>query len=246
MPSMPPRPSWSLVLLAAALPALAPPALAAPRCAAPSPPVWANVSLPQPVIDNSRWRAQIQQRAPRSHGGNTVGLYVGTLKSALRIGFSTATQGGEACVAVSVVTINLGVDDRRIYLAREWAPGSCPYHAILDHERRHQAADDKAVSAAVRAMRAAIGKTVASIGPLEVPQSQAAVARERLSDAVNAAFRSKQVHLLVDQQRLQRAVDAGFEYARLTASCPEFVNRYDPYTPLAPKGADTPLLPQLR
>jgi hypothetical protein len=233
------------ILVAAFAALLARPAVAAGGCASP-PPIWINLSLPSPVLDNSRTRAEIQQKAPQSHGGHTVGLYVGTLKTSVQVGFQIVSRAGQSCVAVSVVTVNLGVADRHIYLAHEWPPGSCPYRAILDHERKHQAADDKALRGAAQAIRDEIAKTVASIGSLVVPPSGAKAAQQRLNDAVTGAYRMGTARLLLDQGRRQQAVDAGFEYARLTASCSEFGNGYTPYTPLPPKGADQPLLPGLR
>lgn len=216
-------------------------------CDAVTPPIWTNLSLPAPYLDNSQPQAAIQRRAPQSHGGHTIGLYVGTLKSAVQTGFRITTTAGRSCVIVAVVTVNLGVADRRIYLAHEWAPGSCPYRAILEHERKHQAADDRAMRDAAQAMRGNIARTVAAIGPLLVPRSQEKTAQQRLSDAIERTFQADATRLLIEDQRLQRAVDAGFEYARLTSSCSEFGRGYDPYAPLPPKGAaERPLLPPLR
>jgi hypothetical protein len=246
MPSRFCRTARTLLLGAAlALPAVS--ARAAPGCPATAAPVRINLSLPPPVLDNSLPRAAIQLKSPHSHGGHTVGLYIGTLKSSLAIDFRTLTMPGRSCVAVAGATINLGIADRRIYLAQEWPAGSCPYRAILEHERKHQAADDRALKNGAQAMRAEIGAAIGSLGPLLVPSSAEKSARQRLFDAVNSAFHAGTARLLLDQGRLQQEVDAGFEYARLTASCSEFEFQASPYAPLPPKGADDPpLLPGLR
>lgn len=225
---------------------LARPCVAA-QCVVSPPVVRINVFLPDPVLDNSEPQAAIQRRAPQSHSGHTVGLYVGALKHRIETESHFVGNPRQVCVNVAAVTVNLGVADRRIYLAREWPPGSCPYSAILGHERKHQAADDTALRQAAWAIRDAIIKKVAAVGPLAVPRPQQEAAAQRLSDAVGATFQAQVTRLGEEERRLQRAVDAGFEYARLTASCPEFSSRVELLTPLPPKGADEPpLLPGLR
>jgi hypothetical protein len=62
----------------------------------------------------------------------------GLTVSALSIGMSFEGLSGRGCFAPTKIHVTLGVGDPvKVYIADKYAPGTCPYNAILEHEMQH-------------------------------------------------------------------------------------------------------------
>ena len=123
---------------------------AALTCPAPAPPPIQIELTTEPVaLDRGKALADLGRLRRPGPQHFTGGLYSATLHQDAEIGFEQASDRIWACVRVSELKLRVGAQGRTINVAREFAAGSCEANAILDHERRHQAADDNLLARAV-------------------------------------------------------------------------------------------------
>src|SRR5262249_49727474 len=101
-------------------------------------------------------------------------------------------------------------------------PGTCPHAAVLAHERKHEGADNEAVRKHAPRLQRAIQVAVAHLGPIEAPSDKHDSAQARLAARMQSAFDEAWREFQADRSDLQRQVDAGLEYARVAASCPDW------------------------
>jgi len=59
--------------------------------------------------------------------------------------YAIPTDGGGFCVYLREVTAEFGYREHDVFVASEFAPGSCEHNAILDHENQHVAINRAAV-----------------------------------------------------------------------------------------------------
>ncbi len=203
-----------------------PTSAAAANCEAATPEVSINMPLQDPVVDSSLAQPALQQLSdqfiPGRHGGHTLGLYRSRLMTSYTTKMRSAALSDSVCVSIVSVQIVFTMPERRIYVAGEWKPGTCGYTAILEHERKHQSADDQVIREHLQRFRRAVESAVAKAGALVVPAAQRATAQDRLEKVVQAAVESELQELGAEQKRMQEEVDAGLEYARVRASCSQF------------------------
>jgi hypothetical protein len=195
-------------------------------CTKAKPAVHVDVSVPPPVLDNSKPQRAIQALAPAYHAGRTVGLYSAEVEAKIQTRFRAFALGREraspACFVITAVDIGVVMPTRRIYVASEFWPGTCQHTAVLEHERKHEAADDVALRKHLPRLQQAIQDAVAHLGPLEASSGERDAAQARLGRPVQAAFDQAWQDFQAERNELQRQVDAGLEYARVTASCSDW------------------------
>lgn len=194
-------------------------------CTRAAPAVRVNVHMPDPILDSSQPQRAIQALAsPGYHGGRTVGLYYAEMSAKLQTQFRSQwlSRATPACVYVSAVDLDIAMPMRRIYVASELWQGTCPYSAVLGHERKHQAADDLVVSKHTPRLQQAIRDAILDVGQLDVSENGREAVQARLQRTVKSAFDKAWAAFQAERNELQRQVDAGLEYARVTASCPDW------------------------
>jgi hypothetical protein len=215
----------AVVPFAAVLLTAAAPASAAGTCKANTPAVTVSVNLPEPVIDDTLPQREIQSLSPDYHGGRTVGLYSARIeaKSVSRMReVGLALDRAPACLSITAVDVHLTMPARRIYVSKELKPETCAYAAVLGHERKHQRTDDDALREHAQRIRQAIERAVIDAGPRQVLPADRERARAVLTEIVQAAFKKAFDALQSERTALQTRVDAGLEYARVTASCSDW------------------------
>ena len=196
-----------------------------PSCGRAQAPVRMDARLPEPVLDNSQPQRAIQALAPLAyHGGRTIGLYHAEVVAKIQTRFSSVwlRRGAPACLFITAVDVGITMPTRRIYVASELSPGTCQHAAILGHERKHEATDDQAVRKHTPRIQQAIQDAVAKLGPLEASADQRDAAQAHLERIVRSAFDRAWQAFQDERSELQQLVDTGLEYARVTASCPDW------------------------
>ncbi|HKF71454.1 MAG TPA: hypothetical protein VKB68_06880 [Stellaceae bacterium] len=183
--------------------------------------------MPEPVLDTSKPQRTIQALAPAAyHAGRTIGLYDAEIEAKIRMQFRSFTLRREktspACFFITAVNVGVAMPTRRILVASELLPGTCPHAAVLAHERKHEAADDEAVRKHTPRLQRAIQDAVANLGPIEASSDKQDAAQARLAARVQSAFDEAWREFQAERSDLQRQVDAGLEYARVAASCPDW------------------------
>ncbi|HXP76134.1 MAG TPA: hypothetical protein VN823_18480 [Stellaceae bacterium] len=200
-------------------------ASAAGGCKGSAPLVAVGVDLPEPAIDNTLPQREIQALSPTYHGSRTVGLYWTRIEAQFgtRIRMiGPAIERAAACLSITTVDVHLTMSTRKIYVSKELEPGACTYAAVLTHERKHQMTDDQVLREHAPRIRQAIERAVIDAGPREALPAEREAARAGLTKVVQAAFKKAFDALLSERTALQEQVDAGLEYARVTASCSDW------------------------
>ena len=197
---------------------------AALTCTHAAPSVRVEVSLPAPVVDNSKPQRAIQALNPDYHGGRTVGLYYSEVQAHIQTQFRSFALGSAspACLFITAVDVRIVMPTRRIYVSSELWPGSCPYTAVLAHERKHEATDDQAIRKHAPRIQHAIEDAVARVGSVEGSAGQHETAQARLTALIQTAFDKTWAAFMAERSAQQQQVDAGLEYARVTASCSDW------------------------
>lgn len=104
--------------------------------------------------DFGRSLAELNRMAPAGRSGYiTTGLTVRTLQTRTAWG-STALvlPDGTGCMRPDL-SVSLQFLEHTVYVAREFAPGSCPHNDTLEHERIHVRLNERQAAEAARTLR---------------------------------------------------------------------------------------------
>jgi hypothetical protein len=185
------------------------------------------------VIDHSKSIAELNMFRPALLTPSPYGKGVETHIEGLmhgRIGltggymFSTETypERGKVCLYVSKVDVNFAVDPK-IYIAREYRPGTCHYNAVLEHEKKHVRVDrdivNKYTKIIVRGVNSALKQVGYAHGPYDSAQLPAL--QKRISGIIESVIQQYAANMNAEREALQKKVDTIEEYRRVDAQCPD-------------------------
>ncbi len=153
------------------------------------------------------------------HAEWPVGLSTAKLSAKLATSVQGyAARGAQpACAALKTVTIEVGMVDNIVYVAREFPQDTCAFNEILRHEMVHKEVDRTFLDEYVTATRQFFQQMATSIGVVEGPDF----------DAIKAQFNAQMEDKLeefgqrMEAERIarQRHVDVPEEYARVSNAC---------------------------
>ena len=162
------------------------------------------------------YRALTQMKGQAA--ANTYVLGLTRTESRVEIGLAGPLlqdpASGYECVAPHI-TVKLSYVPAVIYIGREFAPGGCPYDAILKHELRHLKAYLDHLPKVEMLVRAALAKRFEA-RPLYAPSG---TARSALEHEIDSGWLPYIKAEMVKVELLQAAIDSPEEYARLGKSC---------------------------
>ena len=128
-------------------------------------------------------------------------------------------RGGQECIAPTVL-VKLSYAPIVIYIASEFAPGSCAYEEILAHEMRHLKVYLAHLPKVKATVRAALDRRFAGgaerVKPLYAPAGQA---RAQLDEEMQRRWMPFIKHAMAQVETLQAPIDSPQEYARLSKVC---------------------------
>jgi hypothetical protein len=202
------------------------PDVAAAICEAKAPTVNFVFDMPKPKLDNTLSQPELQQLANKfeteTHGGRTLGLYSTKIRIPFTMKTKMVTAGDTVCMSVVEIEVRVSLQDRRIYVIKEWKPGTCPYTSILAHEEKHRSVDDTVFRERATIAKRKIADAVVRIGTISVAKSQTNAAQDRLGKLVEESLSKITMDMVEARNQAQRNVDAGLEYSRVAASCQQF------------------------
>ncbi len=199
------------------------PAEAAVTCPAAKPAtVTVTTDLPAPLLDNSLDRRALEAVAARFHPGeHPIGLYTANLQLSHQTQFVFEPVGREVCVVLTQMALTLRFGDRKIYVLRDYPPGTCAHNAVLGHERKHQAVDEGIVQEYLpRLLRRLETALAQAKQTTSVPIGKHEEAMQRLDAIASAAVAQGFQEMQAERNRREAAVDNREEYARVARSCP--------------------------
>ncbi len=133
--------------------------------------------------------------------------------------FGGRTADGGVCLWVERIHLELRYSALDIYVASEYAPTSCPYKAILRHERKHEEVARRHLKGYIEQIRSALSSLTIpkARGPmfaasLEAGQAKVRSVLERLLEPVAEKIRRT-------MSEAQAKVDSRGEYQRVRRQC---------------------------
>ena len=148
---------------------------------------------------------------------DAMGVSSSTLGHDQQPDFKLVPHGGHNCFYLTSLKLQFGYVRRLVQIAREVPKGSCMYNEIREHEYKHVAVDNAIVTDNLPMVTSSLQSFVASYGPIEAANSDAAAAQ--LETALKSALKPTINHLYDLTEAAQEKVDTDAEYARVDDAC---------------------------
>jgi hypothetical protein len=158
-------------------------------------------------------------RNVRTHVG---GLMNGEVSVAQNIRFYHETYSTVRAGCLYIDTVKVDITTRpTIYIAKNHRKGSCMYNAILEHEKKHVAADRELVakyrSIIAKALESAVEDMGASHGPY--PASKLSMYQDVLQKELQNVVHVYSAKLTEERKKKQQGIDTLEEYESVQAKC---------------------------
>ncbi len=153
-------------------------------------------------------------------GLKTQGLSTIKHSMATQTRFSTAKGSSEVYAWFDDVIMEVRISSIVIHIPKEYAPGSCEYQIVLEHERGHgRAARETAVAFAGK-LEAALGAATGVPTRFDpVIASDFATAAEKLKEAIASIVDPVYDRYEVDEKEAQKALDRPDPYDAVYKKC---------------------------
>lgn len=158
----------------------------------------------------------------RGHNVKVGGLMEGEIRVESRVGQVQETYQyiNKACVHIDSVTIIVH-SDPTIYVAREYAPGSCEQRAVLEHEKEHVEIDRKITNEYAgrleNKIRLHLRNTGYVFGPY--PVAQVKDYQRKIQSEIETIVKEETNKMTKARQQAQQAHDNADEYERVRLKC---------------------------
>lgn len=178
-----------------------------------------------PISELTKFKPMLNSKGP--YGDNVETHIQGLTHGRIGVegGYEFATQTWpdleKVCMYASKVDVKITLDPK-IYIAREYAPGSCEYNAVLGHEMKHFKTDrdlvNKYTNIIVKAVNNTLIKVGYSHGPYDV--SQLPALQKQIGGIIESVIQQFSQNMNKERRVLQAQVDSLAEYQRVDALCP--------------------------
>lgn len=160
---------------------------------------------------------------PPRPGTRILGLTRGNASVRMTMKLSLTVDGRRrwAC-ATPQLTVDFGFRPLTVYVAREFAPGSCAYQQIHEHEQRHVRAYQEHARAIEAEIAAALRERFAAPCPWYGAADELPA---RLQREIDERWLPYVKRRLGEVESAQREIDSAEEYARVAASCDGAIRR---------------------
>ncbi len=121
------------------------------------------MNVGEPIVDNTRSKAALGTVARHGRSYRLLGRTDAGLIMKWDVRYGVVPHGSGYCVWVANIDLLLAHQVLDVYVASEYAPGSCQYQAILAHEYEH-------VDVAKRVMRGYEQRIRSALTSLSIPR----------------------------------------------------------------------------
>jgi hypothetical protein len=177
------------------------------------------VEIPPVGVLRHLSRSELGEMAHHGPSEQVLGVTATRLEAETTTYFGGHTADGGVCLWVERIHLALRYSALDIYVASEYAPTSCPYKAVLKHERRHEDVARHHLKGYIEQIRSALSslaipkarKPVFATS-LETGQAKVRSTLERLLEPV-----AKKIRRTMGEA--QAKVDSRGEYQRVRKQC---------------------------
>ena len=181
--------------------------------------VNAKIEVPGAPINHNLSLRQLGRLMPHGPGSQVLGLtsYPLEIKTAAR--YSYVPVGKTYCFFVTAVDVILRYPTMDIYVAKEYQPGSCPYHEILLHEEDHVRVARASLELYAPKVRKALTSYRIPTGLEPVVVSSPTQAKERMEGLSQELLTPVYREMMDELRKDQAALDTPGEYRRIRRRC---------------------------
>ncbi len=177
-----------------------------------------DIDIPEPRLHHDLGIAELDRRAPHGPRQRVLGLADTGLEFGWSVRFEWQPRSAGFCFWVRRTKLAIRHPSPDIYVAREYRRGSCPYRAILAHERQHMRISREQIDRYIPRLRWVLTSLRIPTGerPLFVTSAEAAKAEVRslMKELAEPLFREMGQALRAAQAKL----DSPASYRRLRKS----------------------------
>ncbi len=178
-----------------------------------------KIDIPKPRLHHDLGIAELGRRAPHGPGKRVLGLADTALEFGWAVRFEWQPRGAGYCFWVRRTELAIRHPSPDIYVAREYRRGSCPYRAILAHERQHMNTSRAQINRFLPRLRWVLTSLRIPTGdrPIFVTSAEAAKTEIRalMKELAESLFREIGQALRAAQAKL----DSPASYRRLRKAC---------------------------
>ncbi len=178
-----------------------------------------KIDIAEPRLHHDLGIAELDRKARHRPGSRVLGLADIALEFGWAVRFEWQAQGAGYCFWVRRTELSVRHPSPDIYVAREYRRGSCPYRAILAHERQHMSASREQIDRYLPRLRWVLTSLRIPTGerPIFVTSPDAAKTEVRalMKDLAEPLFREMSQALRAAQAKL----DSPASYRRLRRKC---------------------------
>jgi len=181
--------------------------------------VQVDIAIGEPAIRNDISKAELG--TTNIHGRR--GQVLGNTQSGLDLRWSTSAQvvswHKAYCFWVTKVAVQLSYHQLDVNVASEYAPGTCQYQAILDHEFQHVQVAHSVLEPYAQRIRQALTSLAIPTSNLPAVADSPAIARQEMEKVIRRALMPvrDQMNRLMDERQAQ--VDTLDNYRRTWRRC---------------------------
>lgn len=126
----------------------------------------------------------------------------------------------QACLYITKITVTITLDPK-IYIAKEYAPGTCHYNAVLQHEMKHFRVDRDVVNKYSNVILQELDRTLKRLGYKQgpFPAEKTAAYQQSLGKLISSTVTDLSNIMNQERQKNQTAVDTVEEYRRVDGVC---------------------------
>ncbi len=178
-----------------------------------------KIEVPGAPINHGLSIRQLGRLAPHGPGSQILGLtsYPLEIKTAAR--YSYVPVGKTYCFFVTEIDVTLRYPTMDIYVAKEYRPGSCPYHEILLHEEDHVRVARASLELYAPKVRQALTSYLIPTGLEPVVVSSPAQAKQRMKGLSKKLLDPVYQEMMDELRKGQAALDTPSEYRRIRRRC---------------------------
>ena len=150
----------------------------------------------------------------------TLGLTVAKLDVSIESKPSIKEQLGQICVGISEVNIEMRYPKLTVYIDKKYAPSSCEYQTIKEHENYHVAVAQQALTFFRRDIEDAAAKALSRMSPkLVYSRNDIPPAVTKQVNTITAAIQPVVDHINKKLVEKNQAIDTKEMYQQTTAVC---------------------------
>lgn len=177
------------------------------------------IDIPEPRLHHDLGIAELGREAPHGPDKRVLGLADIGLEFGWAARFEWQEWDGGFCFWVRRTALTIRHPSPDIYVAREYRRGSCPYRAILAHERQHMSISREQINRYLPRLRWVLTSLQIPTGerPVFVDSAEAAKSdiRALMKDLAEPLFQE----MIAALRAAQAELDSTASYRRLRKAC---------------------------